>query len=319
MKRLILLCIGFALAQQLNACINIYAIDSSGKTHFVEHFFFSRISFNPKGVAAQVKQLNRQFKKGQFSHENISDYGAYLLMAGHVEEGLQLYRALIYKMPNVYEIQANLAVAYELNGNIDSAIYWQQKAVVTNPGAHNNSEWIHLKILEARKNMQTDAGWCLHNSVSQVALNDTNATKDDLIMRRERFYKSMIEQLNDRLPFALGNDPVMGKLLFELGEAYLPASMYRAYYCYALAQYLYPALQNKCNQKMEWIRSRYPATNNGLTDELRNKYIPRDKDRELMRPDDAEVQKFINRLIDRPALRNDNLVLFPLNTLLQKI
>jgi tetratricopeptide (TPR) repeat protein len=302
------------------ACLNIFGVDSSGRTHMVEHYFFSRVRFNGNTIAAKIKILNLKFRKGIYKYENISDYGAYLLMGGHFEEGMQIFRALIQKYPNDYSIRANTAVAYELNGNLDSALYWEQQAIAINPRAHGGSEWIHLKILEAKKNMQADANWCVTHHVTGIQ--DSVQKK----LRHQNFepdvieqFRHFVDQLSERLPFTYGADPVMGKLLMELGDAYQVASVYRSYYCYALAQYFYPALQTQCTEKMERIKINYPVNNTekkGVLDVIAGET---ERGREHYPPDDADVKKFIQNITERPAVKNDKLKTVNLVSLLEKI
>jgi hypothetical protein len=144
------------LASAASACLNIFAVDSTGNVHRLEHYFIYEAEFRQDAVARNLKDLEKKFAKNEYSYKNISDYGAYLLMAGRFNEGMQLFRALSQKYPDVYQICANTAVAYELTGNIDSALYWEKRATIIQPNAHSNSEWIHLKILEAKKQLLSD-------------------------------------------------------------------------------------------------------------------------------------------------------------------
>jgi hypothetical protein len=316
-KKVFLAVICFLLLGSSKACLNIFAIDSAGNPHYLEHYFFIDIRFNQDAVYKNLKTLQRQFKKGRYDYKNISDYGAYLLMAGRFEEGLQLFKALAAKKGDVYQIRANLAVAYELNGMIDSALYWQQLAVAANPAAHGGSEWIHLRILEARNAMQADSNWCLTHNVTgiqdSIALHYVNHQHE---MEEGFIFREFLLQLEDRLPFTFANDPVMGKLLFELGEAYKAASIYRAYYCYALAKHLYPALAITCSAKMEAIRVKYPVTERGKNEAVENLM---DAERERFPPDAAGASRFIKEITERPVLKKFTINTMPISVLIQKI
>lgn len=295
-------------ATNAHACLNIFSFDSSGRVHYLEHEFLFSTYYKQNEIEKLLKKLERKFNKGDYSYQNVSNYGVYLLMAGRSKEGLDLFRALSKKYPGLYEICANTAVAYELNGNIDSAYLWQVKAMEINPQAHNNSEWIHLKILEARKHLLSDPGWCLDNNITG-AVDSINSYKEYFDQyghengNTRLIFREFIDQLEDRFPFTYAEDKVMGKLMFELGDAYQSVSIYRAYYCYAIAKYLYPALSGPADKKMNEIRIKYPVNSvvsNGTTIKLTGKTF---SDREMLPPDEAEVSRFINKLVNRPAVK----------------
>lgn len=299
---------------QSEACINIFAIDSAGRAHYLSHWFFFSVEFRQKEITNEIKSVEKKFAAGDYSYQNISDYGAWLLMAGRFSEGLDIFRALSKKYPQVYEINANTAVAYELNGDIDSALYWETASLKINPEAHSGSEWIHLKILEARKQLQTDPDWCMHHNVTDVV----NMIKQHYKFEEHedfnegyRTFTDFMNQLEERFPFTYTEDPVMGKLLLELGDAYQVASIYRSYYCYALAQYLYPALKKEADEKMRLILMKYPA---GTAKNFSNSDA-----RERVAPDPAEVKRFIRKIINRPAVRNTKIRLLNIAELVKKI
>jgi tetratricopeptide (TPR) repeat protein len=321
MKKIIIIaCLSFAL--KANSCLNIFAIDSTGAVHYLEHYFFFEIEFSQEAIAGRMKKLEKEFKNNKYSFQNISDYGSYLLMSGRFGEGLNIFRALSKKYPDVYEIRANTAVAYELNGNVDSALYWEKRAIDMNTGRHHYSEWIHLKILEAKKQLQADPDWCLKNNVTGVI---------DSIKRYYRvqlhedgkggwMLKSFIDQLDERLPFTYGEDKALGKLFLELGDAYMVASAYRSYYCYALAKYFYPGLGTIAKEKMDKILNIYPtgtANVEGRTITL----TPgkNNSDKEMLPPDDDEVKRFIKKIINRPDIKNRKIDPIPVEQLIEKI
>lgn len=298
-------------------CLNIFAVDSTGRTHYLEHHFFFSIEFKQQAIIKKLKSLEKAFIKNDYDFKNISDYGAYLLMSGHNTEGLTLFRALSKKYPDVYEIRANTAVAYELNGNIDSAYFWQVAAIKLKPNAHNNSEWIHLKILEAKKQMLTDPDWCLKNNVTGITDSISLYYKYSLHEDGQGMWilKQFIDQLEERLPFTYSEDKPMGKLIFELGNAYQAASIYRAYYCYAIAKYLYPQLASFADEKMRQIKIKYPK-------EVINKPKVSNKSgvtREMYPPDDKDVRQFLNEIMNRPSIKGYKFKSISFEELINKI
>lgn len=311
----------FLFAMKANACLNIFAIDSAGRVHLLEHYFFIPLDFKKTEVFENIKKLEKKFSKGDLDYKNISDYGVYLLMAGNYTEGLRLFTALLQKHSDVYEIRANIAVAYELNGRFDSAYYWEKKALELQPGAHENTEWIHLKILEARIKTAADSNWCLANNVTGIYdLVKTNYTLPiNEHWKSTQLFEDFITQLTERFPFTVAEDRVMGKLMMELGDAYKAVSAYRSYYCYAIAKYLYPALGSIADEKMKVILVNYPkktVVSDGYTIPLSRKS---GKDREMVLPDDAELKNFIEKLNHRSSVKRSMEKMVDINLLLSKI
>lgn len=319
----ILITIFFFTALKANSCLNIFAVDSAGKVHYLEHNFYFSIEFRQKTIAENLKKLEKQFKNSNYSFQNISDYGAYLLMAGRFPEGLDLFRALSKKYPDVYEVRANTAVAYELNGNIDSALYWEKLAIGLNTGSHRESEWIHLNILEAKKQLQSDPDWCLKNNVTGIKDSIKKYYRPSLHEDGKGMwiFNAFVHQLQERMPFTYGEDKALGKLLFELGDAYQIASVHRSYYCYAMAKYFYPALATDANKKMENIKIIYPkgvamVEGTNITLNPTGKW---DKEKEMLPPDDEEVDQFIKKIINRKAIKNTNIKPVAIEQLIAKI
>jgi tetratricopeptide (TPR) repeat protein len=319
----LLTCFFVFLILKSNACLNIFALDAKGRVHYLEHSFFFHLDFEKKEIQKDIKHLEKKFKKGNFDFKNISDYGAYLLMSGYYKEGLELFSALIQKHSDVYEIRSNIAVAYELNGRFDSAYFWEKKALELNPDAHDKSEWIHLNILEARIKSAADTNWCLNHSITGIV---------DSINKHYQFsiheggkemwlFENFNKQLDERFPFTYPEDKVMGKLMMELGDAYQNVSVYRSYYCYAIAKYLYTQLAKAVDEKMDVIKNNYPkkTVSDGeftitLPDRTKKGYT-----REMLLPDEEDVRSFIDKLNFRTSLNPSIIKSADINFLISKI
>jgi hypothetical protein len=141
--------------------------------------------------------------------------------------------------------------------------------------------------------------------------------------RREHFdymiFSPFLYQLNERLPFTYGEDKALGKLLFELGDAYQFLSTYRAYYCYALAKYFYPALAPAADLKMQKISRTYPRGSVGSGYQAILLKPKQKLDNEMLAPQESEVKRFIKRIVERPALKNNRVTFLPIEQLLAKI
>jgi hypothetical protein len=74
-----------------------------------------------------------------------SDYAAVLIHRGGA------LKAVEDEHPGEYIVAANLGTAYELSGDMAQAHRWIGEGIVRNPGAHEGTEWLHLRILEAEE------------------------------------------------------------------------------------------------------------------------------------------------------------------------
>jgi len=308
MKRCVLLFM-LVLFYYSHACINIYTIDINGGHHVLTHYF-QPYSFNQKQIAKNINDLNSRFNKGVYTFKDVSDYGAYLLMAGKSAEGLKIFQGLVTKYPGEYNIKANLAVAYELNGNIDSALYWEKQAIAQNPASHQHSEWIHLKILEARISFRTDPTRLDNRKISFIS-DSIAARKKDTVTVRDWILKNFDYQIHERLPFTLNKDEVFGTFLFELAKAYEGYSIYRAYYYYALSKYFYPVLTTEANHRMSAIRKVYTAIPPAKKTLVDNK--------EKYPPSEQEVNSFINKLEQRRQAYQSRLPIYNTDKLLKNL
>jgi hypothetical protein len=315
-KILFLICLVFVYSNS-KACLNLFAIDSFGRVVYLEHRFLSELQFNQQEIEKRISNLEKE----QFTMQNISDYAAYLLMSGNFADGLKIIKVLYFKYPSVYEINANLAVAYELNGLIDSALVYQKKAMLIKPSAHENSEWLHLKILEARKQVLVNPDWCIVNDITGIekGISDKFKYQSHEFAGTQVLFNNFISQLKERMPFSFAEDRVLGKLFLELGNAYQNISVYRAYYCYAMAKYFYPQLEELCKQKMSKIKEQYPKEKaKGETGEI-NLYNNNRSFNEMLPPDDTELNSFLKRVINRSKLKRTKLTKYKAEDLVNKL
>ncbi|MEO6907479.1 MAG: hypothetical protein ABI210_06275, partial [Abditibacteriaceae bacterium] len=87
-----------------------------------------------------------------------------------------------------------------------------------NPNSHQGSEWIHLKILEAKVHANGNPDYFrTHNILGLDFGQDkipVNKTKRDLDQTEEQLY----DQLEERMTFINPKDPVVAQLLFDTGN-----------------------------------------------------------------------------------------------------
>jgi tetratricopeptide (TPR) repeat protein len=221
----------------LSACLNYYhvsehGVHGNGGVDNLAYFYRFHDEKDLKKACREFQKTKWQHKEYYF-HSHYSNYGANLLKLGFYKEGLNIFRYLVQQKSEEYNVIANLAVAYELNGQTDSALIWLRKALVIRPDSHHNSEWIHLAILEAKIQEAKEPGWLqTHPVIPDQQL--TGKTQAQLI-------NSFSYQLHERLPFTAAPDLAVSKLLEQFGDILMGISVSEAWNLYAMAQVFSPA------------------------------------------------------------------------------
>ena len=121
-----------------------------------------------------------------------------------------LLENLLKTHPKEYELNANLAVAYELNGQLDTALALLKRSMAINPRSHYDSEWFHLNILE-----------------SAITLRDKQLAPHDISVLRivqDTFNKKIgyqiSHQLRERIPLSQSPNKLLSKAIEECGDYY---------------------------------------------------------------------------------------------------
>ena len=168
------------------------------------------------------EKLLRRFNKTK-RFQDHSDYAVALMHNGQPEVALQIFEELIAQHPEEYRIASNLGTAYELNGDHLQALKWIRRAVDLHPDSHQGTEWLHIRILEAKIEMETDPNWLQRNSISGVDFGSgkkpawPSELEGDKVMQR-KLLDALRYQLKERVQFVHPKDPVVAQLLFDLSN-----------------------------------------------------------------------------------------------------
>lgn len=213
MKRITLSMVILLLLYSTNssACLNYYVIDSSGRQHLHQSNSPSGIYIYTKFIIKDLKEAASEIRSApaKDKYRYISNYCATLIKLGRHKESIPILENLLTDNPDEYEINANLAVAYELNGEIDKALSRQKKAMFMSPESHNRSEWFHLQILEATKKSK-----------------DENLNEQDFRIltfqsdKKEDIARQISYQLEERVPLTKSTNNILSKVIEESGDFY---------------------------------------------------------------------------------------------------
>lgn len=162
-----------------------------------------------------IKQLDSAYNKTK-DIDYLSDKGYLLIVQKKYVEALNLYLNIEKTHPNRYSTASNLGTLYELMGDNQKAYTWIKKSIEINPKSHNGSEWLHLKILEAKiKNLNTVSGsFLINTNFGTTGVPQTKLSKEEV----EKLAKAIYFQVNERISFIEPKDKIISILLFELGN-----------------------------------------------------------------------------------------------------
>ena len=117
--------------------------------------------------------------------------------------------------PGRYSVAANLGTAYELLGQLDSALLWINRAVAINPESHEGSEWMHVMILRYRIAKQKNPNYMAGGSALMFDFGTLDIPQNPYGLNIDKVSKELAYQLQERLSFIGPPDTLMGMLLFD--------------------------------------------------------------------------------------------------------
>ncbi len=164
-------------------------------------------------------------------HEAESDHALTLCHLGKVQEALAILERLIQKYPLEYNIIANLGTTYELTGQNEKALQYIKKGLELNKESHAGSEWIHVKILEAKIALQQNPTWLKENELLGKEARETAQSNDKT--KINQLIQDLGYQLFERTQFIQPKDVMVGDLIMFLGDLYKQIE----YYNYAIDSY----------------------------------------------------------------------------------
>lgn len=143
------------------ACINSYSFDIK----------MMLAKDNREYALRTVAKLETEFKSDK-SAETTNDLAVARILFGRVDEAIVLLKDLEQRHPGKAETAANLGTAFELAGKDKAAIEWIREGIRRDPREHFGSEWVHVRILEAKIALKSDAAWLDKHSVLGLSFGD---------------------------------------------------------------------------------------------------------------------------------------------------
>ncbi|MCB9232643.1 MAG: tetratricopeptide repeat protein [Bacteroidia bacterium] len=220
MKTIFAMLAFLVLSLQSFACFNEYHVNDKGEETAEESGYEGiPVFYRSFDLGFSQRFLDAFYKDDVDSvdYKDLSDLGVHLARLGHRKQALKLMLWLNQGHPNEYNIIANLGTLYELNGNLDSASYFIGKALELNKDSHHGSEWVHLAILKAKKEITNDPEWVKsHNVLGLDPKRKLKKEENALDLVRDSV-GHVFYQLEERIPYTPEPNILMAKIMVELG------------------------------------------------------------------------------------------------------
>lgn len=147
--------------------------------------------------------------------------GVEQLLSGNPAQAIAIFQQEETENPGRYTTAVNLGTAYELHGDLDSALKWIQEGIRRNPRSHFGTEWLHVEILKTRIKLRENPEYLHDHHI--ISLPDTFTRATTIRIGDQNHFVEMIAQaihyqLRERMVFVKPPDPVVADLLFIYGR-----------------------------------------------------------------------------------------------------
>ncbi|HMS42038.1 MAG TPA: tetratricopeptide repeat protein [Pyrinomonadaceae bacterium] len=175
------------------------------------------------------EKLKTEIEKQQTGYpfmEVRNNLAVALIHLGNIGEAIKILEELEKKKPGEYFTATNLGTAYELNGENENALIWIKEGIKRNKNSHFGTEWLHVKILEAKLAIEKDSDWLKNNSVLGADFSDLSAEKisvtaqDGQKKSLTEIEEALVYQLHERLEFVKPPEPIVADLLSDLSKTF---------------------------------------------------------------------------------------------------
>lgn len=202
-----------------------FKLDGLNADDFLKKF----VTHEDRAYWEKLKAEIEEQKKSHSFLEVRNNLAVALIHLGNVNEAINILEELERKKPGEYFTATNLGTAYELNGENEKALVWIKEGVKRNKNSHFGTEWLHVKILEAKLAIEKDSKWLKNNSVLRLNFNDVENNSADKIPVTDQdgqkksmseIEEALVYQLHERLEFVKPPEPIVADLLFDLSKIF---------------------------------------------------------------------------------------------------
>ena len=223
--------LAFGFGGSVNACLNgyggpVYAENVRGVMvpRFGEGWADRLLQSHAYDVAKRKRgpQFPDQFRGDPVGKANAD--AVEVLLDGGVQKAIEVFQKIEHDNPGHYATASNMGTAYELAGNLAEALKWIKEGVMRNGDSHDHSEWLHVRILEAKLALQADPNWLETHTISGIKFGDIRATTVETIqgpipaisVQGFNVKDAIGSQLQERIGLVKPQDMIVAHLLYEL-------------------------------------------------------------------------------------------------------
>lgn len=183
-------------------------------------------SGNKAGVAEEIATLEAAYRK-EPNLQHTNDLAVARLLVDRHSEAISLLKEAEKRFPGQAIVAANLGTAYELSGNDAEALRWIREGVRRDPQEHEGTEWLHVKILEAKIALNRDPEWLKKNTVLGVNFGDAEVPAMPAMLPQdengeartpEEIGRAISYQMYERTKFVAPPDAVIADLYAARGD-----------------------------------------------------------------------------------------------------
>lgn len=207
-----------------NSAFNAHLPWQEGPTDVYVETLQRRIAADPSGLMPEFKAWYREqmgIPPGSPAEPREDEYLALRdMLTGNPDAAVERLLSMEAAAPGDYSTAANLGTAYELAGNNAMAHFWIAKGIERNPESHYGTEWLHLRILEAKIAMEDDPDYLKNRHIVPVP-EDGNffggyRIETGGVPKGWGGAKLALRyQLGERMLFVKPQDPVVADLLYS--------------------------------------------------------------------------------------------------------
>jgi len=220
MKSRLLLAVLCLYATAAGACINTYDARLAGH--------LSTLKYERANMGPTIQKLERAHAANA-TPEAANDLAVAYIFAGAYDKAIALLRQLEKTHPGLAKTAANLGTAFELSGKDAEALHWIKQGIRRDRDEHDGTEWLHVRILEAKRAVARDPDWLSTHSVLGIDFGTRygGLPRTPPSLPKDARHKPLtlpeIEralgyQLTERIKFVVPPDPYMADLFVDRGH-----------------------------------------------------------------------------------------------------
>lgn len=169
----------------------------------------------------------RMLERGSKDLHAMNDLAVAQIRMGDASSALGVLNEIEAEKPGEYFTAANLGVAYELSGDLDKALFWVKTGIERSPSSHRGTEWLHVRILEIRREQTTNGRLLSQGSVLGLDFGTDRNPAEPSPEALDRLYSGLTlpslataleHQLTERTSLVPPRNDVVADLFFDLAN-----------------------------------------------------------------------------------------------------